>query len=131
MVYILGVPVSYHDLESIDPEYASSLQVRSSIVTLINPCLFGFQWLLDNEIDSLDLELYFSLETDVFGATEVIQLRNNGAHIPVNDENKVCSVLSRHPSCIIIFLFSSARVCPAGDRPQNDPGYWSSDTQLP
>ena len=28
MVFVLGIPVSYRDVESIDPEYAKNLQVR-------------------------------------------------------------------------------------------------------
>ena len=59
-------------MESIDPEYASNLQ-----------------WLLDHEIDSLGLELTFSVETDVFGATEMIELKPGGASITVTDANKV------------------------------------------
>ena len=34
----------------------------------------------------------------MFGVTEVIQLKRNGAHIPVNDENKVCYILPHHAS---------------------------------
>lgn len=48
-----------------------------------------YQWLLDNNIDELDLGLTFSVETDVFGVTEVIELQPNGDQIIVNDENKV------------------------------------------
>jgi E3 ubiquitin-protein ligase HACE1 len=69
--HILGIPVSYRDVESIDPEYASNLQ-----------------WLLDNEIDSLGLELTFSLETDMFGMSEVIELKPGGNSIEVTDANK-------------------------------------------
>jgi E3 ubiquitin-protein ligase HACE1 len=64
--------VSYRDVESIDPEYANNLQ-----------------WLLDNEIDYLELGLTFSLETDVFGATELIQLKPAGSSLVVTDANKV------------------------------------------
>ena len=52
-------------------------------------CCSSVQWLLDNEINSLDLGLDFSLETDVFGATEVIELKPKGSQTAVNDENKV------------------------------------------
>ncbi|XP_064396022.1 E3 ubiquitin-protein ligase HACE1-like [Halichondria panicea] len=69
--HILDVPVSYRDVESIDPEYANNLQ-----------------WILDHEIDSLGLELTFSVETDVFGATEQIELKPGGSGITVTDENK-------------------------------------------
>ena len=69
---LLDIPVSYRDVESIDPEYANNLQ-----------------WLLDNEINSLELGLTFSLETDVFGATELIQLKPEGSSLVVTDTNKV------------------------------------------
>ena len=59
-------------MESIDPEYANNLQ-----------------WLLDHEIDSLGLELTFSVETDVFGTTEAIELKPGGSIITVTDANKV------------------------------------------
>ena len=70
-IYI-GIPVSYRDVESIDPEYANNLQ-----------------WLLDNEIDALELGLTFCLETDVFGATEMILLKPGGSSLVVTDGNKV------------------------------------------
>ena len=64
--------MSYRDVESIDPEYANNLQ-----------------WLLDNEIDSLELGLTFSLETDVFRATELIELKPEGNSLVITDANKV------------------------------------------
>jgi E3 ubiquitin-protein ligase HACE1 len=69
--HIIGIPVSYRDVESIDPEYANNLQ-----------------WLLDNEIDPLCLELTFSLDTDMFGKNEVIELKPGGSSISVSDANK-------------------------------------------
>ncbi len=59
-------------MESIDPEYASNLQ-----------------WLLDNQIDELGLELTFSIETDVFGTTDMIELKPGGSSRIVTDANKV------------------------------------------
>ena len=64
--------MSYRDVECIDPEYASNLQ-----------------WILDNPIDNLGLELSFSVETDAFGATEMLELKPGGANLTVNDSNKV------------------------------------------
>ena len=64
--------MSYRDVESIDPEYANNLL-----------------WLLDHKIDTLDLELTFSVETDVFGTTEMIELKPGGSSITVSDSNKV------------------------------------------
>eukprot|EP00731_Ephydatia_muelleri_P024569 Em0016g840a len=66
-----GVPVDYRDVESIDPEYANNLQ-----------------WLLDHEINSLGLELTFSIESDAFGAATMVELIEGGSQIPVTDQNK-------------------------------------------
>ncbi|XP_041872672.1 E3 ubiquitin-protein ligase HACE1 isoform X5 [Corvus kubaryi] len=69
--HILGIPVNYQDVASIDPEYAKNLQ-----------------WILDNDISDLGLELTFSVETDVFGAMEEVPLKPGGASILVTQENK-------------------------------------------
>ncbi|KAJ7341797.1 hypothetical protein JRQ81_007055 [Phrynocephalus forsythii] len=69
--HILGIPVNYQDVASIDPEYGKNLQ-----------------WILDNDISDLGLELTFSVETDVFGAMEEMPLKPGGASILVTQENK-------------------------------------------
>lgn len=67
-----GIPVNYQDVASIDPEYAKNLQ-----------------WILDNDISDLGLELTFSVETDVFGAMEEVPLKPGGTSILVTQDNKV------------------------------------------
>uniref|UniRef100_A0A4W4GYJ9 E3 ubiquitin-protein ligase HACE1 n=1 Tax=Electrophorus electricus TaxID=8005 RepID=A0A4W4GYJ9_ELEEL len=69
--HILGIPVNYQDVSSIDPEYAKNLQ-----------------WILDNDISDLGLELTFSVETDVFGAMEEVPLKPGGTSIHVTQDNK-------------------------------------------
>ncbi|XP_063055096.1 E3 ubiquitin-protein ligase HACE1 [Engraulis encrasicolus] len=69
--HILGIPVNYQDVSSIDPEYAKNLQ-----------------WILDNDISDLGLELTFSVETDVFGAMEEVPLKPGGTTIQVTQDNK-------------------------------------------
>ncbi|XP_071382573.1 E3 ubiquitin-protein ligase HACE1 isoform X4 [Centroberyx affinis] len=69
--HILGIPVNYQDVSSIDPEYAKNLQ-----------------WILDNDISDLGLELTFSVETDVFGAMEEVPLKPGGISILVTQDNK-------------------------------------------
>ncbi|KAG7469909.1 hypothetical protein MATL_G00133800 [Megalops atlanticus] len=69
--HILGIPVNYQDVASIDPEYAKNLQ-----------------WILDNDISDLGLELTFSVETDVFGAMEEVPLKPGGVSILVTQDNK-------------------------------------------
>ncbi|XP_065829938.1 E3 ubiquitin-protein ligase HACE1-like isoform X2 [Oscarella lobularis] len=69
--HILGIPVDYNDVASIDTEYANNLQ-----------------WILDNDISNLGLELTFSVETDVFGAMQEVDLKPGGSSIAVTEENK-------------------------------------------
>lgn len=71
-VCVPGIPVNYQDVSSIDPEYAKNLQ-----------------WILDNDISDLGLELTFSVETDVFGAMEEVPLKPGGTSILVTQDNKV------------------------------------------
>ena len=59
------------------------------IMIMQNNPISSSQWLLDNEIDPLDLGLTFSVETDVFGAMELIELKTGGSSITVTDANKV------------------------------------------
>lgn len=66
--------MNYQDVSSIDPEYAKNLQ-----------------WILDNDISDLGLELSFSVETDVFGAMEEVPLKPGGSSILVTQDNKVCN----------------------------------------
>lgn len=47
------------------------------------------QWILDNDISDLGLELTFSVETDVFGAMEEVPLKPGGGSILVTQNNKV------------------------------------------
>ncbi|SPO41451.1 related to ubiquitin-protein ligase 1 [Pseudozyma flocculosa] len=69
--HILGKSVDYRDLESIDPEYFKSLQ-----------------WMLDNDITDV-LDLTFSVDAEEFGETKIIELKPDGANIPVTEANKV------------------------------------------
>eukprot|EP00794_Sanderia_malayensis_P015706 gene15706-17291_t len=70
--HILGIPVDYQDVASIDPEYAKNLQ-----------------WILDNDISQLGLDLTFAIETDVFGKMQEVDLKFRGRDVPVTEENKV------------------------------------------
>lgn len=69
--HILSIPVDYTDVASIDPEYAKNLQ-----------------WILDNDISDLGLDLTFIVETDVFGSMQEIELKPGGGTIAVTEENK-------------------------------------------
>eukprot|EP01102_Stenamoeba_stenopodia_P000806 TRINITY_DN10753_c0_g1_i1.p1 TRINITY_DN10753_c0_g1~~TRINITY_DN10753_c0_g1_i1.p1 ORF type:complete len:857 (-),score=176.60 TRINITY_DN10753_c0_g1_i1:30-2600(-) len=69
--HILGIPVSWTDLEAVDMEFFKNLQ-----------------WILSNPISDIGLELTFSSEYDNFGELEVVDLKPNGRDIPVTDENK-------------------------------------------
>ncbi|KAA8587865.1 hypothetical protein FQN60_016727 [Etheostoma spectabile] len=48
----------------------------------------NLQWILDNDISDLGLELTFSVETDVFGAMEEMPLKPGGTSILVTQDNK-------------------------------------------
>ncbi|KAL3881107.1 hypothetical protein ACJMK2_027568 [Sinanodonta woodiana] len=69
--HILGIPVNYKDVSSIDPEYAKNLQ-----------------WILDHDISQLGLDLTFSVETDVYGVMQEVELKPGGSSIPVTEKNK-------------------------------------------
>ncbi|XP_028985006.1 E3 ubiquitin-protein ligase HACE1 isoform X2 [Betta splendens] len=85
--HILGIPVNYQDVSSIDPEYAKNLQ-----------------WILDNDISDLGLELTFSVETDVFGAMEEMALKPGGTSILVTQENKANAQMGTCVACFCLPL---------------------------
>ncbi|CAH0517250.1 unnamed protein product [Peronospora belbahrii] len=70
--HILQLPISYHDMEAIDPEYYRNLHS-----------------ILDSPIRDLGLELTFSAEQSNFGKVEVVDLIPNGRNVPVTDANKM------------------------------------------
>ena len=69
--HMLGVPVTYHDMEGIEPEYYKNLES-----------------LLEHPLELLGLDLTFSAELNEFGRVETVDLVENGRKIPVTDENK-------------------------------------------
>ncbi|KAJ1421329.1 HECT, E3 ligase catalytic domain [Sesbania bispinosa] len=75
--HILGVKVTYHDIEAIDPDYFKNLK-----------------WMLENDISDV-LDLTFSIDADeekliLYERTEVTdyELIPGGRNIKVTDENK-------------------------------------------
>ena len=67
---ILGKPVSVKDMETLDLDYYKSLL-----------------WMLENDITDIITET-FSLETEAFGVTQIVDLIDNGRSVPVTEENK-------------------------------------------
>lgn len=67
---ILGKTVSIKDMETLDLDYYKSLL-----------------WMLENDITEIITET-FSVETDDFGVTEVVDLIPNGRNIAVTEDNK-------------------------------------------
>ncbi|KAI9875937.1 MAG: hypothetical protein M1830_007716 [Pleopsidium flavum] len=67
---ILGKTVSIKDMETLDLDYYKSLV-----------------WMLENDITDIITE-NFSVETEAFGETQIIDLVENGRNIPVTEENK-------------------------------------------
>ncbi|KXX75367.1 putative E3 ubiquitin-protein ligase hulA [Madurella mycetomatis] len=68
---ILGKPVVLADMEGVDADFHRSLQ-----------------WTLDNDISGGILEQTFSTEDERFGVMTVEDLKPNGRHIEVTNENK-------------------------------------------
>lgn len=73
--HMLQLPISYHDMEAIDPEYYRNLHS-----------------ILEHPIASLGLELTFSAEHSNFGRLEIVDLIPNGQSVHVTDENKMAYV---------------------------------------
>ncbi|KHJ99297.1 hypothetical protein OESDEN_00722 [Oesophagostomum dentatum] len=69
--HILNLPVRYQDIESEDPAFYNSLE-----------------FLLNNPIDDLGLDLTFSLEVEEFGVRSIRDLKPDGRKIDVTDANK-------------------------------------------
>ena len=67
---ILGKPVSVKDMETLDLDYYKSLL-----------------WMLENDITDIITET-FSLETEAFGVSQIVDLIENGRNVPVTEENK-------------------------------------------
>lgn len=71
--HILGIKISYHDIEAIDPEYYRSLKS-----------------MLEHDLSALGLDdLTFSVESAQFGKMETHELKPNGLHEIVTEENKM------------------------------------------
>ena len=68
--HILRAPVSYEDVEALDPDYYSALK-----------------WMLEHDITGV-LDLTFVAEEDYFGARTIVELREGGAQLAVTEENK-------------------------------------------
>jgi hypothetical protein len=70
--HILGIAVTYHDIQSVDPQYYNSLMQ-----------------MLQYNIEDLGLELDFTIETEEFGVIKSVELKPDGAQIPVTEANKL------------------------------------------
>ncbi|GMS94105.1 hypothetical protein PENTCL1PPCAC_16280 [Pristionchus entomophagus] len=69
--HILNLPVKYQDLESEDPEFYKS-----------------FDYLLNNPVETMGIDLTFTLEVEEFGVVSTRDLKEGGAELIVTDENK-------------------------------------------
>ncbi|KAI4466887.1 hect domain ubiquitin-protein ligase [Holotrichia oblita] len=80
---MLGKQIDLKDMESVDSEYFKSLM-----------------WIKEN--DPAGLDLTFSVDEDSFGQTSVVELKQNGANIPVDNSNK-----DEYIDCVIRWRFVS------------------------
>lgn len=78
--HLLGMPLTYRDIEAVDPDFFKNLQ-----------------WMLDNDIDGV-LDLTFSEESDFFGQKSLVELCPNGASVKVTNSNKrdYVDAIARH-----------------------------------
>lgn len=63
--HMLGLVLTYEDIEAVDPEYYKNLR-----------------WMLENDITDV-LELTFTAETDFFGKKDIVELVPGGRDIKV------------------------------------------------
>ncbi|KAI9824603.1 MAG: hypothetical protein M1832_001693 [Thelocarpon impressellum] len=67
---ILGKPVSVKDMETLDLDYYKSLR-----------------WMLENDITDI-IDVNFAVQSEAFGESQTIDLKESGRNIPVTEENK-------------------------------------------
>merc|ERR1711871_203869 len=73
--HILGLPITYRDLEAIEPDYYKSLLQ-----------------ILEFSLDDIGVDMTFSADFNELGQVTTVDLIENGRNIPVTDENKMLSV---------------------------------------
>lgn len=69
---MLSKKLNVHDLESIDPEFHSSMM-----------------WIQENNLEECELEMYFAADFEILGKIENHELKPGGGEIKVNEENKL------------------------------------------
>ncbi|XP_045168774.2 E3 ubiquitin-protein ligase HECW2-like isoform X2 [Mercenaria mercenaria] len=69
--FLLRVPCCLADVEAYDAEFHQSLT-----------------WIKENDISDLDMDLFFSVNEEVFGQVTERELKQNGKNIPVTEKNK-------------------------------------------
>ncbi|XP_060597868.1 E3 ubiquitin-protein ligase HECW2-like isoform X3 [Ruditapes philippinarum] len=69
--FLLRVPCCLADVEAYDAEFHQSLT-----------------WVKENDISELDMDLFFSVNEEVFGQVTERELKQNGKNIPVTEKNK-------------------------------------------
>ena len=87
--HILGVMVTYKDMESEDYSLYQSL-----VYMLNNPVSdLGYEVSTNNFSISFSIlpviQITFSIDVEKFGETKTVDLKENGRNIPVTDENKM------------------------------------------
>lgn len=83
-------------------EGSAKITKLKTSLTVQFPCLM--QWLLDNDISNLGLDLTFSVETDVFGIMQEVELIPGGSKVAVNEVNKVQISFSPFNLFFIVFI---------------------------
>jgi len=78
--HLLGEPLSYEDIEAVDPDYFKNLK-----------------WMLENDIEGV-LDLTFTAETDFFDKKDTVELKPGGSTIAVTNSNKAeyVNLIAKH-----------------------------------
>jgi len=69
--YLLGREIARCDMATVDAIYYKNLQ-----------------WILDNDVDEMELEMYFVMDCEEFGCVTQLELKEGGASLRVTNENK-------------------------------------------
>lgn len=87
---MLSRKIILKDLESVDTEFYNSIVWSKSFIKYgIFNKYYHIKYLVrDNNIDECDMELYFVVDYELLGEVKTHELKENGAEIPVTEENK-------------------------------------------
>eukprot|EP00291_Cryptomonas_curvata_P026744 CAMPEP_0172166840 /NCGR_PEP_ID=MMETSP1050-20130122/9226_1 /TAXON_ID=233186 /ORGANISM="Cryptomonas curvata, Strain CCAP979/52" /LENGTH=491 /DNA_ID=CAMNT_0012837537 /DNA_START=466 /DNA_END=1938 /DNA_ORIENTATION=- len=69
--YLLGLEIARCDMASVDAVYFKNLQ-----------------WILENDVEAVDLDMYFVVDSEEFGSVTQMELKEGGASLRLTNDNK-------------------------------------------